>query len=141
MSQKRFKLNTSILTLSILLFFIISTCKANNNPPSKHPSPPDKASFVSAKNPEYRLSLASNPSTGYHWYIVSYKPEFMRLASYQFDQPTSNKIGSGGQETWLFKLNPIAFKAPMLLKINMIYARPFELDKGEKHTFYIVTGE
>jgi len=94
---------------------------------------------LSADHPTTTLKLKSNPTTGYSWFLTAYNPEFLTLQTHQYVAPTSHLIGAPGYEIWTFKATPLALKAPMILNIEMRYARPWEPLSGTSHTFYIVT--
>lgn len=88
----------------------------------------------------YTLHLKSNPTTGYSWFLVSYPQQSLNLIKHVYLPPSSKLIGAGGYEIWQFKANTSAFIAPQVMKIELMYARPWEInDKTPIQTFYVVT--
>ena len=44
---------------------------------------------------DFSFSLPANPTTGYHWSVVSYDQTLMQLKSAQYHAKTGNLIGRG----------------------------------------------
>lgn len=104
-------------------------------------SEPAKSSTIvlSAKQPDYRLQLPSNPSTGYSWFVKSYDPHFLTIVNHRYQKSEGKKLGSGGKEVWQLRALPAAFKAPMLLELDLVYARPWLASQSSVHKVYIIT--
>ncbi len=91
-------------------------------------------------HPIYTLQLNSNPTTGYSWFLVSYPNDLLNITKHEYIPPKTNMAGAGGYEVWVFTAKPEAFVAPRALKIQMVYARPWEVnDQMTAQTFYVVT--
>lgn len=99
---------------------------------------PNKTIMVSAKDPQFTITLKSNPTTGYMWFLEKYDTNLVTVVSHQYQPPTSQLVGAGGKDVWTFKLNSIAFSAPHLLQLNMVYARPWAIEQGRKETVFNV---
>lgn len=129
------KLNQVITILAIFFGFF---CGLANADESKGFTDPEKSIMVSPSQPEFSLRLASNPTTGYSWFIKRYNQHFLTLEKHQFFPPTSQIVGAGGVDLWVFKVKPEAFIAPHIFKIKLVYARPWEADKNNKTTDFTV---
>ena len=100
---------------------------------------PNKSIRVSAKNPEIVLTLQSNATTGFSWFLLRSPERFIKFVSHRFVAPNSKLIGAPGHEVWTFKAMPAAFVAPRVIRITMLYAQPWSLSGAQKTKFYIAT--
>lgn len=126
---------------------------------------PQRAIMLSSQHPVYQLVLASNPTTGYRWYLKSYDNRFLSLIKHSYQKARSRDdsdhtgglqagsnvdskvdakvesklVGMGGQDKWVFRANSSAFRAPMLLVVQLVYARPWDINHGQEKTVYFVT--
>lgn len=95
---------------------------------------------LTVDHPIYTLQLNSNPTTGYSWFLVSYPADLLSITKHEYIPPKTNMAGAGGYEMWVFTAKPEAFVAPRAIKIQMVYARPWEVnDQMTSQTFYVVT--
>jgi len=105
--------------------------------------------LLTVKQPIYTLRLNSNPTTGYSWLMVSYPSKLLTVVKHQYipNSPPAKKdqkqagpiLGAGGSEIWQFKAKKTAFAFPRLVKIKMMYARPWNIgDQSTTQTFYAV---
>jgi predicted secreted protein len=95
---------------------------------------------LTAKKPIYTLALNSNPTTGYAWFMVSYPKDLVDVVGHQYVASTSGLMGAGGVDKWQFKALKSALALPHVIKIQMMYARPWEInDQSPVQTFYLVT--
>lgn len=99
---------------------------------------PNKSIVVAQANPEFTISLAANPTTGYSWHVESYRHHLVSIVSHQFRPSTTKLVGAGGVETWTFKVQPEAFVAPHVTKIKMLYARPWDINENTKTVDFLV---
>ncbi len=74
----------------------------------------------------FSVTLKSNPTTGYRWYLARLPARLVKAKSYRFNPPTSQLVGAPGSSTWTFKLSKDARKAPRLIKLVFVYARSFD---------------
>lgn len=95
--------------------------------------------LVKSNSPEFILTLPSNPSTGYSWFLMDYNGQLIQPESYKFKPNTSKKVGAPGQSIWVFELEDSAFTVPQLLKITLIYARPWDLTGSKQKTITVMT--
>lgn len=106
----------------------------------QNPSNESKPILVEAKHPTFTVILASNPTTGYRWFIRSYPPDFIVPIKHSIIKSTAKLMGAPTQEVFVFKLNKVAFNAPHQFQIRFTYLRPFERSaKTDNKTFLIIT--
>ena len=66
-------------------------------------SEPGKSIEVTAGN-EFKIVIASNPSTGYHWELIgSHDDGIVQFASRDYRASEPVMPGSGGEDVWTFK--------------------------------------
>ena len=69
-----------------------------------------------------KLSLESNPTTGYSWQLISPADrKVLRLYYSKYRARAAKLVGSGGREEWKFRA-----MAPGTVVIKALYARPWE---------------
>lgn len=100
-----------------------------------------KALPVFKNSPQFSIKVVSNPTTGYHWYLTDYDPQFVVPMSHQYYPPRTNKLGAGGYNIWVFKVTPKAFLVPHLLKVGMRYTRPFQVNVAHDQNFFVATSD
>jgi inhibitor of cysteine peptidase len=124
-----------LLSLTFTNFIVLAESSANNL------SDPNKAIQVSQKDSQFNITLAANPTTGYVWLLEKYDPNFVTVVKHVFQAPDTKLVGAGGVDVWTFKLTPVAFSAPHILKIKLLYARPWlaQQQGGEGKEFTVVT--
>lgn len=94
---------------------------------------------VNKSEPAFVLTLDSNPTTGYSWFLGRYDSERIEPIKKNYEISHPKRAGSGGQEHWFFKLKSDTFVVPTILTIEMIYVRPWALhDIAKTKTFKIV---
>lgn len=73
-------------------------------------------------NEHFKITLDSNPSTGYGWYY-DYDPEYLQLVDEYFIPNTDDPlmVGSGGKSVFVFKALKIGET-----DLTMKYLRPWE---------------
>ncbi len=128
-----------VLPLSLLLF--LKPAYAASTPDAAPlASNPQKSIMVAQKEPQFTIILPSNPTTGYSWFIEAYDANLLTLVKHRYNPPTNAMPGAGGFEAWIFAVKPEAFAAPQVTKINLIYARPWNISTttSKKTTFTVV---
>ena len=86
------------------------------------------------------LTLKSNPTTGYAGYFdASHSDAGIQTISHQYVAPNNGMIGAPGYEIWTFQLKGSMLVHPALVKIKMVYARPWQKDLGVVTTFTVQT--
>jgi inhibitor of cysteine peptidase len=92
-----------ILFLYIVLALALASCKGGESDEIFQISDPAKQLEAAAGN-EFKIIIAANPSTGYHWELVEELDEgIVQFVSreYRADEPVMP--GSGGVDVWTFK--------------------------------------
>ncbi len=105
-------------------------------------SDPAKAITVTADDSHFRIRLASNPTTGYRWYLKPWSTPWLKVISQSSTPGDDNRPGSSGSETWEFELSPSAFNASFLLPIEFISLRSWDLKdlaSAKSTVFYVST--
>jgi len=127
--------------LGLVLSLLVSTGYAAVNAATANVfSDPAKSIMVEKSNPQFTITLASNPTTGYSWYLVKYDKALISLVKHEYQPPEHNMPGAGGKEIWTFKINDTGFAAPQISKIDLLYARPWNLkDNSKQLEFTVVT--
>jgi len=88
-----------ILFVTLVFALLLSACGG-----AAKPSNPQVVLPVSAGN-EFKVVLASNPSTGYHWEIVGdLDKSVVEFVSKDYKSASDpNAVGGGGVDTFVFK--------------------------------------
>jgi len=102
---------------------------------------PAKAISVTQKKPEFTITLKSNPTTGFSWFLGKYDEGLIKAVSQKYVAPSSKLMGAPGYEVWTFKVLPKAFAIPSTMEIEMDYARPWEKKPGNKTVFRVYTSK
>lgn len=97
-----------------------------------------KPIVLNSQTHEFVVSLPSNPTTGFRWYLVSYDAKLIKPISHQFIPPTNKKLmGAPGNTQWTFKVLKAAHQVPQASTITWTYVRPWETIAGETTTFTV----
>lgn len=96
-----------------------------------------KTIMVAKNSPQFSVSLPANPSTGYSWFMEKYDPRFVEVVNH-VHQPQSQVPGASGIDVWTFKLTPITFTAPHVLRINLLYARAWDVNTNPRMASFTV---
>ncbi|HSW68604.1 MAG TPA: protease inhibitor I42 family protein [Gammaproteobacteria bacterium] len=98
------------------------------------------AVMVQAKQPEFSIKLASNPTTGYSWYLRADDVNLVQPVKHVFQAPENKKlIGAPGYEIWTFRVKPSGFVVPTQTAIRFVYARPWEMNSQARQVVFQVT--
>lgn len=127
-----------LFTSFLILFFFSFSVFAKLEPVYTNPIKPI---IVSEQQNEFYIQLASNPTTGYSWFIQDYDSKWIKVKKHQFISYQPSMPGASGLEIWKFKINSNAFKTPQQLKIHFVYQRPWNKEIGKKVTFIVLTQE
>lgn len=91
---------------------------------------PKKPIVVTAQNPNFSITLKSNPSTGYAWRIKSYPKPMIEPLGHKFIPSTDKKLmGAPGYEVWTFKViypTTYHFSVNQVTHVVMQYSRQWE---------------
>ncbi len=100
---------------------------------------PDKTIMVSRDKPQFVIKLNANPTTGFSWFVKEYTHQVLTLEKQVYYPPKDMVPGRGGYTKFFFKVNSSAFHAAYVAKIELVYARPWDITKGKEVEFHIVT--
>lgn len=88
---------------------------------------------VDPNQSQFRVTLPSNPTTGFQWTVKKYDQSFLQLIASQYLAPKTKLIGAGGQMQFTFELIPgktHSSSTEMLFK----YERSWEPNTGTMKT-------
>lgn len=96
----------------------------------------ERMESISARIGEaFRISLPSNPTTGYHW-TADYDYHLLSLEGQQFERSAPELVGAGGASTFVFLP-----KRPGRTAIHFVYRRPWENIVAGTRTFHVEISE
>jgi inhibitor of cysteine peptidase len=88
----------------------------------------------------FSISLPANATTGYSWFLSNnYPHSLIKVESYQYQAPTAQKPGEGGQAIFTFKAKKAAFTVPTSIHLHFSYQRPWELSPTKTQDVTILT--
>lgn len=89
---------------------------------------------LNAKHPSCKVSLPSNPTTGYTWSAIYDKQ--MIVATHEYIAPKTKLVGAGGVDVWTFTATLKALNAvhPVKTVVRMIYSRSWEKNVAPAQT-------
>ena len=108
---------------------------------AKHRSArPDKVIQVSAKNPAFTVSLQSNRTTGYQWLLRYCDAKLVVPVSNNYLPPKNKKMmGAPGTSVWKFRVTKAALAVPRLIRIKLVYVRPWQPAPAMHYSIVVVT--
>lgn len=148
--------NKIILRLTILLLASIGmsvSVLAASDLKAVQPIMPDKpvCAIVSLENGKSRAAdieptdtcvqfrLASNPTTGYTWYLLRYDTNLLKFKSYHYVLPHNKLIGAPGTAVFTFDILPALHEVPQLAYVFFTYARVFDLTSAQQTVFALAS--
>jgi predicted secreted protein len=102
-------------------------------------SDPSKPLVLSANQSEIKLTLKSNPTTGYGWFWVplASMAGLIQPVAHHYVAPTNGMMGAPGYEEWVFQVTPLCKHIPTALSVAMRYTRPWEVAPSKPTIFEI----
>ncbi|MCH9744506.1 MAG: protease inhibitor I42 family protein [Gammaproteobacteria bacterium] len=99
--------------------------------------------LVTKKKPTFTITLRSNPTTGYSWFLKKCNYHLIKPVSQKFmaDRAALKKgiMGAPGLSVWTFRAQPAAFAVPQVTRLKWVSMRPWEgLVKGQEQATYTV---
>jgi len=94
---------------------------------------------VSKASDEFIISLESNPSTGYTWFLKDFKNNLIELKSHDYQPPKDTKVGAPGRDVWEFEMEDKAFVAPQMIDLTFVYTKPWDLKTQKQEVFTVLT--
>ncbi len=123
------------LLIALLLFSCGISCAAKKSDATD----PQKPIVVKASDPNFVITLSSNPTTGYSWSLKTYDSDLIKPISRKYYPPQTKLLGAGGYEKWFFAVKPAGFTVPHITNVTLIYSRPWELQSAQASNFKVVT--
>ncbi len=75
----------------------------------------------------FEVSLPANQTTGYTWFVQFYDHDLLSLEDYHYTNSpsTPGMVGTGGNATFTFSVNPSFYNAPQVTLISLVYEQPW----------------
>lgn len=109
--------------------FLIATLMASSFAYATEFSSPNNKIVVTPANPDFTITLKSNPTTGYSWKVTKIDSNLFKNTGHKYVAPNTKLIGASGYDVWTFKaIYPTAyhFRVNQVGHIVMEYNRPWE---------------
>ena len=102
---------------------------------------PNKPIMVNKSNPIITITVQSNRTTGFMWFLTNYDSELIQPMAHKYVAKKTKLVGAGGYEIWTFKVKKTGFVAPQISNITLQYNRPWEMQPGKSVSYKIVTAD
>ena len=102
-------------------------------------SNPRNAINLLPQSPEFTITLKSNPTTGYNWFLSSYNGVLIEPVTHRYIAPKKGLMGASGTQVFTFRAKPEAFHVPQKTVIVFSYGRPWEAQWAETKKFTVYT--
>lgn len=122
--------------LSVLIL-MVGVAYATTQPSNVAFSDPTKPIVISSSSPVFVITLKSNRTTGYSWFLKQHDKHLIKLVSHKYIAPQQQMPGAGGYEIWTFKAKPEFFKPGTTSEITLVYARPWQRTSVKIETFKV----
>jgi len=100
---------------------------------------PDKSIVITAKKQHtFNITLPSNPTTGYSWFLTDYNHQLLKPVNHQYVAPNNKLMGAGGFEIWTFNIQQ-EVPVPQKTTVTFTYQRPWETNDAKTETFTVLT--
>lgn len=93
---------------------------------------------VKTSDPSFTVTLPSNRTTGYAWFVVGYNPQLLKVAGQTYKAGDSHKRGAPGHTEFVFQLKDEAKHSNSISRLIFIYARPWQIEEGKSKQFTLV---
>jgi inhibitor of cysteine peptidase len=95
---------------------------------------------VTAKAPQFKIRLKSNPTTGFSWTLKDIDARYVEKLEHHLEMPGNMQLmGAPGYEWWTFNVKKEAFAQAPKISLHFVYARPWEKEKPDTEiTFDVV---
>lgn len=97
-----------------------------------------KPIVVKAAAPEFTITLESNRTTGYGWYLDTLDTGLIDAIGQAYAAPAAGALGAPGRETWTFKARAGAFAVPRVTTVIFRSLRPWEAEAGREARFTVL---
>ena len=100
----------------------------------------DKVVQIKSNQVTFQVTLQSNPTTGFNWYLLHCNEKLLAPIKAKFTPPENKKMmGAPGKVTWTFRAEPLAFKVPRVMFVDLVYARPWSLQGSKPYRIAVVS--
>ena len=113
------------VSIALMCFFAV-TAFATQSMTVTSPNKP--IVITSKKDRAFKITLKSNPTTGFSWFLKGYNHKLVKPVSQKYISPKTKMMGAGGYAVWTFKLKKKAFVVPQTTVITMVYQRPWTVE-------------
>ncbi|PIZ03400.1 MAG: hypothetical protein COY58_09570 [Gammaproteobacteria bacterium CG_4_10_14_0_8_um_filter_38_16] len=121
-----------------LLMMLILACNTFANDKLPTFNSPKNPIVVSQKNPQFIITLASNPSTGFSWKLLSYDKNLVQFVKHQYIAPHTKLLGAPGYEVWTFKAKKGQYRVNQVGHVVLEYQRPWTKEGATQKSFMII---
>jgi len=97
-----------------------------------------KPIIVTESAPTFTITLPTNPSTGYSWFLWKYNDDYIIPMTEKTLKPQKNVPGAPTVSRWSFNIDDDAFKVPHIFYITMLYARPWNLRASKRKVITVI---
>ena len=98
----------------------------------------DATILVRQTLPTFTITLQSNPTTGYSWFLESFDAGLLEAVLRRYLPPQSTAAGAPGKEVWTFRARHGAFLVPRTSRIVFRYLRPWDADDAPGESVFTV---
>jgi predicted secreted protein len=98
----------------------------------------DATILVRQALPTFTITLQSNPSTGYSWFLESFDTGLLESVLHRYLPPESTAAGAPGKEVWTFRARHGAFVVPRTSRIVFRYLRPWAAGDAPGESIFTV---
>ena len=101
----------------------------------------NKVIAVTEKKPAFTVTLSSNATTGYSWFLLSCDNRLVTPLSARYIPPKNKKMmGAPGQMQWQFQVTPAGLAVPRVITLELGYLRPWQpASIAERYLIDVVT--
>ena len=94
----------------------------------------NKVVSVSKSKPSFTVTLPSNATTGYSWFLVRCNHKLITPVSATYIAPENKKMmGAPGKMQWRFKVTAAGLSVPRVMTIVLAYSRPWQPMVSAQH--------
>ncbi|MCB1827127.1 MAG: protease inhibitor I42 family protein [Coxiellaceae bacterium] len=122
----------SFISLAVFCFVAVALASVQS-------SDYNKPIMVKSSMPQVTVTLPGNKTTGYSWFLESYDATYIRPMKQQYKAPQQDIPGAPGESVWTFRILDTAFEVPRILRVKMVYGRPWDLADARTKIITIIT--
>lgn len=115
----------SVVGLARSLRVFAAACFLAVSPLTALAAEKDATILVRQTLPTFTITLQSNPTTGYSWFLESFDETLLEAVLHRYLPPEDAAAGAPGKEVWTFRARHGAFVVPRTSRIVFRYLRPW----------------